>query len=271
MTSLSMSFSIAKSFTSALVGCAIDDGLIQSVEQPVTDFVPELKKNNFEQLRIKHLLQMTSGIDYTENDNPFGIHSRCYHQAEIIDTILNFKLKEEPGSTFEYKSGDTLLLGLILARALKNKTLTKYLEEKIWDPIGMEYDGLWSVYEDGLEKTFCCISARARDYAKFGRLYLNSGSWNGRQVIPKKWIDRSTRIDTTEGSAWFYQYGWYVMSEKYGDYRAEGVHGQFIYINPKKRLIIVRLGRDRVVSWDDWREIFAFFADKISNDKPSLQ
>lgn len=244
-TSIVASFSMAKSVTSMLIGCAIGDGLIKSVDEPVTNYLPELKKNGFEKVTIKHLLQMTSGLDFKESYfNPFGEAASFYYGRNLKKKIKRMKLKSEPGKTFEYVSGNPQLLGLILANALKTKTVSEYFQEKIWKPSGMEYGASWSIDQkkNGLEKTFCCINARARDFAKLGRLYLNEGNWNGKQLIPQEWVKESTKIDTANGSAWFYQYQWWLPSRN-GDYMARGILGQYIYVNPVKKLIIVRLGK----------------------------
>jgi CubicO group peptidase (beta-lactamase class C family) len=265
-TSLSLSFSMAKSFLSVLIGCAIDDGLIGSVEQPVTDFVPELEKNGFGKVKIKHLLQMTSGMDYIESDNPFGMHPYYYYSSNLEDNLLELDLAEKPGQRFEYKSGENQLLGLILSRALETRTITEYMQEKIWDTLGMEYNGRYIVdrEDNGLEKTFCCIAARARDFAKFGRLYLNKGNWNGKQIVSQNWVEQSTKIDTTEGSVWNYQYQWWLVNRYTGDYMAAGHLGQYVYVNPGAQLIIVRLGKDRgKMTADYWKEIFTFLSDNI--------
>jgi CubicO group peptidase (beta-lactamase class C family) len=154
------------------------------------------------------------------------------------------------------------LLGLILERALKTKTVTQYLQEKIWTPLQMETPASWSIdkKKEGLEKTFCCINATAIDFAKFGRLYLNKGNWNGQQLISKDWVQESTKLDTTDGSVSYYQYQWW--SARPGeDFFAEGILGQFIYVYPKKNLIIVRLGS----SYDNvnWRRIFVKLSEQL--------
>lgn len=140
------SFSMAKSITSILIGCALDDGLIQSVEDPITNYIPELKPKGFDKVKIKHLLQMTSGIKFKENYfNPFGDAAAFYYGQHLRKKILKLKLKNEPGKQFEYVSGNTQLLGLVLERSLKGKTITEYLQEKLWTPLGMEYDATWSI------------------------------------------------------------------------------------------------------------------------------
>ncbi|MNJ91829.1 6-aminohexanoate-dimer hydrolase [compost metagenome] len=257
------SFSMAKSVTSILIGCAIEDGLIKSVEEPITDYIPELKKNGFEQVSIKHLLQMTSALKFSESYfNPFGEAASFYYGRNLKREISKLKLKGKPGEKFEYNSGNTQLLGLVLERALKTKTVTRYFQEKLWTPLEMEYDGSWSIdkKKNGMEKTFCCLNARARDFAKIGRLYLNKGNWNGKQIVSEKWVEESTKIDTTAGSADYYQYQWWLPSAT-GDFMAEGILGQFIYVNPSKNVVIVRMGKD--YGKIGWSDLFTLIANNI--------
>jgi CubicO group peptidase (beta-lactamase class C family) len=255
--SIVASFSMAKSVTSMLIGCAINDKLIASVNEPITNYIPELKANGFEQVTIEHLLQMTSGLKFNEGyANPFGDVASFYYGRQLRKDMSNMKLKEAPGKTFEYLSGNTQLLGLVLERALKNKTVTQYLQEKLWQPMHMEFDASWSIdrKENGIEKTFCCLNARARDFAKLGRLYLKQGNWNGQQLVPAWWVQQSTKVDTANGSAAYYQYQWWLPTPT-GDFMAQGILGQFIYVNPKKDLIIVRLGKSEGKA--NWWEILA--------------
>ena len=254
------SFSMAKSVTSILIGCAIDERLIKSVDEPIINYIPELSKNGFNKVTIKHLLQMTSGIKFNESYvNPFGDAASFYYGLNLRKEIEKMKLKTEPGKQFEYVSGNTQLLGLVLERSLKNKTITQYLQEKIWTPLEMEYDASWSIdrKNNGLEKTFCCLNARARDFAKIGRLYKNKGNWNGKQIVSQKWVEESTKLDTSEGSAKFYQYQWWLPTPN-EDFMAEGILGQFLYVNPKKDLIIVRLGMKEGKAY--WWTIFTSLA-----------
>ena len=240
------SFSMAKSITSILVGCAIDEGLIKSIDEPIINYIPELEKNGFEKVTIKHLLQMTSALKFSESYfNPFGEAASFYYGRNLKRMMSKLKLKGEPGKKFEYVSGNTQLLGLVLERALKVKTITQYFQEKLWTPLEMEYDASWSIDKknEGTEKTFCCINARARDFAKIGRLYLNKGNWNGKQIVTQKWVEESTKVDTTQGSDEGYQFQWWLPSNT-GDFMAEGILGQFIYVNPSENIVIVRMGKD---------------------------
>lgn len=250
--SIVASFSMAKSVLSILIGIAIDEGLILSVDEPVTKYIPELKANGFDKVTVKHLLQMTSGLDYNEGySNPFGDVATFYYGTKLRQEIPKMKLKQDPGEKFEYLSGNTQILGLVLERALKEQTISDYLEEKLWIPLEMEYPATWSTdrKSNGLEKTFCCLNARAKDFAKIGRLYLNNGSWNGKQIISEEWVKESTKVDRSEGSQRYYQYQWWLPSEN-GDFMARGILGQYIYVYPEKDLIIVRLGKkEGKVSW----------------------
>jgi CubicO group peptidase (beta-lactamase class C family) len=129
---------------------------------------------------------------------------------------------------------------------------------------GMEHDALWTIdnEENGLEKTFCCIASNARDFSKLGRLYLNKGNWNGKQIVSEDWVNKSTRVDSSDGSAWYYQYQWWIASKGSGVFYALGHLGQMMYIDPLNKVIIVRLGKDFDLDKDDWLEIFAYLSDE---------
>jgi CubicO group peptidase (beta-lactamase class C family) len=151
---------------------------------------------------------MTSGIQFSERYDTISDAGKLYYTADIMQRIRTLKVQDPPGARFHYKSIDTQLLGVILTRAT-GKPLAQYLEEKLWHPLGMEFAASWSVdREQGWEKAFCCLNARARDFAKFGRLYLHKGTWNGQPIVPEAWVQRSTQVDTTQGSVWEYQYQW---------------------------------------------------------------
>lgn len=250
--SIVASFSMAKSVVSMLIGIAIDEGRIQSVDEPVTNYIPELKANGFNAVTIKHLLQMTSGLNFNESyTNPFGHAATFYYGTNLRKAIDKLKLKDQPGEKFNYTSGTTQILGLVLERALENQTISAYLEEKIWKPLGMEYDATWSLdrKKDGLEKTFCCLNARARDFAKLGRLYLHNGNWNGTQIISEQWVAESTKIDSAQHSSPYYQYQWWLTKDA-AQFYATGILGQYIFVDPHKNLIIVRLGeKTSKVNW----------------------
>lgn len=257
------SFSMAKSITSILIGCALEDGYIKSLDEPITHYIIELQnKPGFEKITIKHLLQMTSGIEFNESYfNPLSDAAAFYYGTDLKKCVSNLKILHEPGIKFKYMSGNSQLLGFILHYALKGKSVTQYLQEKLWTPLHMEYDASWSVDDKNqIEKTFCCVNAPARDFAKIGRLMLNKGNWNGQQIVSEYWVKESTKIDTTQGSAWFYQHQWWFPSNK-GDFMAKGFLGQYIYVNPAKNVIIVRLGK--TPGGLKWGKVLSGFAEKL--------
>jgi len=256
------SFSMAKSITSLLIGCAIEDGYIQSENEAVIKYVPEMKNDGFEHVTIKNLLQMTSGIKFNESYiNPFGDAADFYYGNGLREKTMALKLEGAPGEVFNYTSGTTQLLGLVLERAMpEGETITSYLQKKLWSPLEMEYNASWSVDQksDGLEKTFCCLNARARDFAKIGRLMLHKGVWNDTRLIPEDWIEKSTAVDTTGGSSWRYQYQWWLASHS-GDFYAQGILGQYIYVNPEADMVIVRLGEK--TGNVGWKNLFMSLAE----------
>ncbi|MES2560993.1 MAG: serine hydrolase [Bacteroidota bacterium] len=262
--SIVASFSMAKSYTSALIGCAIDDGLIGSVNDPITKYIPEMGKNGFDKVTIRHLLQMTSGIQFNESYyNPFGDAATFYYGRKLEKKTLQLKLASEPGMRFEYTSGSTQLLGQVLARALKTESVTQYLERKLWKPMQTEFSGSWSIdKKGGMEKTFCCLNARARDFAKFGRLYLNKGNWNGTQLVPASWVEESTKADRADGGAAFYKYQWWLETDNLNQYCAQGHLGQYIFVDKAKKMIVVRLGSG--YGKMDW----TFIASSLVNQIP---
>lgn len=258
--------SVAKSFISFLIGAAIDDGLIKSVDDPITDYVPELLQRNsrFQKISIKNLLEMRSGLAYNTSQIPFTtIHSPWhdeavgYYHPNVRKLLLeNVKIASEPGKDFQYSNYNTSYLGLIIERAT-SKTVSKYLEEKLWSKI-MEYDALFSV--DSKESSFeympSRLIARAIDYARFGQLMLKEGNWYGNQIISKDWVLESTRenksISREIYPKWFgtkqkhiyYNYQWWghVNEDSTFQFYANGNLGQNIYIIPHKEAVIVHCG-----------------------------
>jgi CubicO group peptidase (beta-lactamase class C family) len=255
--SINTSFSVAKSFVSALVGLAIDEGLIDSVDDPITKYIPELEDKNsrYSSITIENLLSMASGLRYVEEDiNPFSDDTKTYYDPNLRSVALSAVIEEEPGKTFHYNNYNFLLLGIILERTT-GMPVAKYMEEKLWKPLGMEAPSSWSLDSEasGFEKMESGINARAIDFAKFGRLYLNNGSnWNGEQIISEKWVRTSTSANSTTDPSIEYQYGWWIYPSEeevvdnphHHHFSARGNLGQFIYIIPEERLIIVRHGYD---------------------------
>lgn len=257
------SFSIAKSFVSALLGIAISEGSIESLDQPVTDFIPEMKDPGFQYITLRNLVEMKSGIRYNERYiDPFGNVARFYYGDHLMKYVINLKTDREPGLTYEYQSANTEILAIVIERAT-GKKLPVYLEEKIWKPLGMEYDANWSVDSETYAqvKAFCCLNGRAVDFAKFGSLYLSDGIWRSDTLVAPGWVHESLTIhkDDIDSQGYPYAYHWRSMPE--GDFFAKGVLGQYIYVNKLKHLVIIRFGK--MVSGVPWIEFFRELSNQL--------
>jgi len=257
--SIVTSFSTAKSFASTLIGIAISEGHINSVDDPITDYLPELAERDpaFANITIRDLLMMSSGISYKEFPFVNGDDAKTYYYPDLRQLALeDTSIEGMPGEIFHYNNFHPLLLGMIIERAT-GTSVTNYLQEKIWEPIGMQYSGSWSLDERGFEKMESGINARAIDFVKFGRLFLHNGNWNGVQVVPAEWVAEATQADTSvdyenyyyddfifANGQGYYKYMWWGIQrdEQNYDFMALGNHGQFIYISPAKNMIILRYG-----------------------------
>ncbi len=277
--SIVTSFSVAKSFASTLIGIAIDEELIKDVRDPITKYLPELKARDqrFAQITIRDLLLMSGGLKY-EEDAPERDDEITYYHPDLRKAALEeTKIVAPPGSYFLYNNYNPLLIGMILERAT-GKTVTQYLQEKIWQPLGMEYSGSWSTDSDAhqFEKMESGINARAIDFAKFGRLFLNDGRWGDKQIISSKWIHEAMQPEATaqryyppwqffSSNGGYYKYFWWGKTRANGksDFFAMGNRGQYIYISPQKKLIIVRNGIEYGISSMNWVRLFYEFASKL--------
>lgn len=248
------SWSVAKSFVSALIGIAIDEGHIASVDDPVDQYVPELRDSGYAGVPLRHVLQMASGVAFDEDyDSFFSDINMLFIRAFAFGTPLSEYVatleSERPSGEYNaYISVDSQVLGMVL-EAATGRSVPGYLEEKLWQPLGMASDALWSTDRSGETLAFCCLNATLRDYARFGRLYLHQGNWNGQQVVPASWVQASvtpdapyTRPGENPYSEWTlgYQYQWWIPEGAEGTFVAIGVWGQFIYLDPARELIIVK-------------------------------
>jgi len=251
--SKAIAWSVTKSFVSALFGIAVAEGKIKSIEDSVTDYLPELKESGYNGVRIKDVLQMSSGIafdeDYADFNSDINRMGRYFAlNLPFDDFIKTLKPGRKPGTFNLYVSMDTQVLGMIIAKATGEK-LSDYLSEKIWKPVGMESDAIWIIDSDGMEAAFGGLCAVLRDYARFGRLYLDGGNWNGKQIVPEDWVKDSITPDAahlmpgkrdTADSSMGYGYQWWIPEGGEGDFMAIGVYGQAIYISPKDNIVIAR-------------------------------
>lgn len=238
------SWSTAKSVISLLVGQSIADRRLRE-DDLLVDLLPELKRGDaYDRITVRHLLDMSSGIDVSEEYSglPLSGTPRMYLTTDLPNFIKdNRTLRFTPGSMSDYRSVDTQLLGQILRR-VEGKSVAALLQERIWQPMGAEADATWNLdSEGGVEKSFCCLNATARDFAKIGQLVLDNGRAGDRQVIPQVWIDRLSTPVATLADGWGYSAQWWHPSGATGDFSAVGIHGQYIYINPAKRTVIVKL------------------------------
>lgn len=249
-SSFSNSFSMAKTVVSILIGAAIKDGKIKNIDQAVGDFLPDFNSEGKEKIKIKHLLTMSSGLNWDESyASPFSMTTEAYYGSDLPKLMSSLKAIEEPGKKFNYLSGNTQLMALVLEKAT-GKHLAEYAEEKLWQPMGAENDALWSLdHKDGTEKAYCCLNSNARDFARFGKLYLQNGKWNGTPLIDSNYVAESLQpadiINPTDGKPVdFYGLQWWLMPNVSNTkaFYARGILGQFVIVVPEYDIIIVRLG-----------------------------
>jgi CubicO group peptidase (beta-lactamase class C family) len=260
-TSHSNSFSMGKSITSILFGMAVAEGKIKGVDEHVSDFIPQYKEGMDSMLTFKDLLEMGSGINFGENYvSPFSYPAEAYYSSDVMEYTLKYKVDTIPGKRFKYLSGNTQLIGYCVSKAV-GKSLAEYASEKLWQPLGAEHPAYWSVdQEGGLEKAYCCFNSNARDFARIGQLYLDSGRckdhienvtdsmginypvWMYKQLVPKEWVVAST----TPKLCAYYGYQWWILKfEGHTIPYCRGLQGQYIMVIPDKRMVVVRLGAKR--------------------------
>ncbi|CDF81148.1 beta-lactamase [Formosa agariphila KMM 3901] len=245
-TSKTNSFSMAKSIISAMLGKAIMEGKVRSLNQKVSDFYPEFKNGLSANLTVGDLSSMASGLDWDESYySPFSVTTRAYFDEDLAPVILNMKGIEAPGKSYKYLSGNTQLLGMVLEKAT-GQNMSGYLSEEFWKPMGFESDALWQLDSEqhGLEKAYCCIASNARDFARFGKLYKDYGKWNGEQLLDSAFVQKSITPRFPESPE--YGYGWWLKTIKDKHFfMMRGHLGQYVIVEPEDNLIIVRLGHTK--------------------------
>jgi CubicO group peptidase (beta-lactamase class C family) len=235
-----VSFSVTKSVTSMLLGAAIKDGFINSVKEPLVSYLPQLKGSHYEDVSIEQILHMSSGVawneDYNDPKSDVSIASGL-NSLKLYDYLSSLGASSKPGNKFNYNTAETNLIGGLVRSAIGNN-LSGYLEKKIWKPFGMEFDANWLLdYDYNLELGGCCISATLRDYARIGIFALNNGILKNRiNILPEKWMEQST---TPSPNLEYYGYQWWLDGSDYNSFYADGIFGQFIWIDPDSKTIVV--------------------------------
>lgn len=249
-SSWSGSFSVAKSITSLLIGAALKEGKIHSLQDPVGNYLPEFASGKKAAVKIIDLLTMSSGSDWDESySNPLSVTTEAYYGSDIYKAATGVNITATPGTLHRYKSGDTQLLGLVLEKAT-GKSLSAYAAEKLWQPLGAEHPALWSTDRTGgHEKAYCCFNSNARDFARLGQLMLDSGRWKGNEIITPDYYAASVRPcgipDESGHPCDYYGYQWWIVPNAPEIFYARGILGQYIIVIPDKQLVIVRLGKKR--------------------------
>jgi CubicO group peptidase (beta-lactamase class C family) len=243
--------SVSKAVVSLLTGIAWDKGYIRSIDQPVTDYLPELKGQVSSDLRIRDLLQMTSGLNFKEQYlNPFSSVNRMYFGRNTQKEMKRIRQQTSPGTRFTYASSNTWLLVRVLERAT-GSSLSEFTHKALWEPLGVPADAGWMVDKPGgLAKGFDGFNTTAAGMARLGQLIANKGTWKGATILPENWITHYFAIDTIRASRSFYQMGWFP-DRYYPDLLAEGIFYQYLYVHPESKTVIVRIGKlaDRNYDW----------------------
>lgn len=277
------SFSTAKSFSSALIGAAIADGYIGSVNDPVIEYIPEIAGRGLDTLTVRDLLMMNSGIRYLHGNeipfymSPFSDDALTYYPPDLRKVALSVEASGAPiGEAFRYNNYHMLLEGLILERAT-GMHVAEYLQERIWKPMGAEFPASWSMDSEasGFEKMESGINARAIDYARFGLIFLHNGLWNDVQILPEAWVAESTQPLRPDPRTWetmtdvpeyggYYKYHWWGIDNANGtyDFHSHGKYDQIIYVAPRKNVVIVRFG-DRLADDVNWALVLHNIVDQL--------
>ena len=242
-SSLSNSFSVTKSIIVSMLGKAIMEGYIKGLDQPVSDFFKEYSDGLAAELTVGHLASMSSGMEWDEKYySVINITSESYFTRDLRSLILHQKIIKKPGQSFRYSSGDTQLLGMVIEKAT-GVSLSSYLSEKFWIPMGAENTALWQIdsKKNKMEKAYCCISGSARDFARFAKLYINNGRWNSEQILDSTFIKQA--ISPVFDNSNYYGYGWWLYNFNGNKvFTMNGHRGQFVISFPKENIIIVRQG-----------------------------
>jgi CubicO group peptidase (beta-lactamase class C family) len=249
-SSLTNSFSMAKSIVGVLIGLAINEGKIKSLDQKVGDFIPEFKTGSRSQLTIRHLITMSAGLGWNESyASLFSPTTEAYYGTDLYGLVTKEEVVTTPGKEFNYQSGSTQLLGIVVEKAT-GKHLADYASEKLWKPLQAMHAAEWSLdKKDGMEKAYCCFYSNARDFARIGSLYMHHGKWNGVQLLDSTYVAESVTpapLDDSGKPNKVYGYHWWIDDiDGTPIFYCRGILGQYIVVIPEKKIVFVRLGHRR--------------------------
>ena len=263
---VSNSFSAAKTLVALLIGIAMEEGKIKSLDEPVGNYLKEFNSNGKEQITIRHLLIMASGLDWEESaSNPLSENAESYYGSDLYGLVTRQKVITKPGQRFKYQSGNSQLLAFVLEKAT-GKSVSNYAEEKIWKQMDTQQNAYWSLdNEFGDEKAFCCVYATARDFGRLGKLLLQKGRWGSKQIVPESYMNELFKVPnlaTEEGipNKRYAMHIWTYLGGKSPVYYCRGIKGQYIISIPSEKVVIVRLGLERL-------DNFVFPKDKLKDKK----
>jgi len=259
------SFSMAKAITVMLVGKAIEQKKIKSIDEKFASFYKNYNNVPFgKYLTLANLAEMEAGLNWNEDyNNPFLPNAKAYYGKSLEEAVFLRGFKDQPGTKFEYQSGATQLLGFALRKSI-NKTIAEYASENLWQPLGMEQNAEWNTDDFGMEKTFCCVNSNARDFAKLGQLFLNNGEFDGKQILNAHFIEEMRT--PTKLSKEAYGLGLWINNDAtIKHYYFRGLYGQFIIVVPEKQMVIVRTGMDKRKTFDekDRPKQVVFYVDEV--------
>ncbi|MBV6404141.1 MAG: serine hydrolase [Flavobacteriales bacterium] len=250
--SVSNSFSVAKSYVSVLTGIALQEGVIRSVQQPVAEFLPEFAAMDpcHGAITLEHVLTMSTGLDWSESGaDPFSDNAKGYYGTNVRELSLDQPCRVPPGQEFDYISGATQIMAEVLEAAW-GRPLDALVQEKLWGPLGCEHEAYWGKDRaDGDFKAFCCLYATARDFGRIGQLYLDSGIWKGRQIVPRDYFLASVTpakvMDKGRPNARYGYFWWLAELDGKPIHYCRGFHGEYVVVIPHEDLVLVRTGMKR--------------------------
>jgi CubicO group peptidase (beta-lactamase class C family) len=252
-----ISWSMAKSFISTLIGIAVNEKAIESVSDPVDRYAPMLKGSGYEGVSIKDVLQMSSGVGFNEDYGDFYSDINRWGRGFALgasqdEFATTLQRERSPGTRSQYVSIDTHVLGMVLTRSTQT-SITEYMQEKLYEPLGMNHAGYWLIDGEGMEMALGGLNLTLVDFVKIGSLFLNKGKFNGQTIVPESWVESSLAGDEEHlapTESFGYGYQWWLMPGEDREFMAMGVYGQYVYVNPRTRTVIAKLSANPFYNYD---------------------